>query len=70
MLSLSLSSESLSALSISIALEPMQASQLQSIQELLGENCYLKIMVDLMAIEVAKVKVNNATSNAYCTIIT
>jgi hypothetical protein len=48
----------------------MQASQPQSIEELLEENYYLKIMVDLMAMEVAKVKANNATSKAYCIIMT
>jgi len=48
--SLSLGSESLPALSISVALDPTQVPQLQSIQELLGENCRLKMTVDLMAI--------------------
>ncbi len=66
----SLSLGSLPALSISVALNPTQVPQPQSIQELLGENRRLKMMVDLMAMEVAKVKANNATSNAHCTIMT
>ena len=66
----SLSLDSLSALSISIALDPTQVPQPQSIQKLLGENHCLKMTVDLMAMEVAKAKVNNTTSNAHCTIMT
>jgi hypothetical protein len=68
--SLSLGSESSPALSISITLDPTQVPQPQSIQELLGENHRLKMMVNLMAMEVAKAKANNTTSNAHCTIIT
>jgi hypothetical protein len=63
-LSLSLSP----AISVSIALDPTQAPQPQSVQELLGENCQLKMMLDLMAMEVAKAKANNNASNAHCTI--
>jgi hypothetical protein len=44
--------------------------QPQSILELLGENRRLKMTVNLMAMEVAKAKVNNTTSNAHCTIMT
>jgi len=66
----SLSLGSSPALSISVALNPTQAPQPQSIQELLGENHHLKMTVDLMAMEVAKVKANNAASNAHCTIMT
>src|SRR6266851_281717 len=66
----SLSLSSSPALSISVALNPTQAPQPQSIQELLGENCRLKMTVNLMAMKVAKVKANNATSNAHCTIMT
>jgi hypothetical protein len=66
----SLSLGSLAALSISIALNPTQAPQPQSILELLGENHHLKMMVNLMAMEVAKAKANNPASNAHCTIMT
>ncbi len=66
----SLSLGSSPALSISVALNPTQAPQPQSIQELLGENHHLKMTVDLMVMEVAKVKANNAASNAHCTIMT
>jgi hypothetical protein len=57
-------------LSVSIALNPTQAPQLQSVQELLSENHQLKMMLDLMAMEVAKAKANNNASNAHCTIMT
>jgi hypothetical protein len=66
----SLSLSSSAALSLSVTLNPTQAPQPQSIQELLGENCHLKMMVNLMAMEVAKANVNNAASNAHCTIMT
>ena len=68
MASLSLSSSP--AISVSIALNPTQAPQLQSVQELLSENHQLKMMLDLMAMEVAKAKANNNASNAHCTIMT
>jgi len=58
------------AISVSIALDPTQAPQPQSVQELLGENCRLKMMLDLMAMEVTKAKANNNASNAHCTIMT
>jgi hypothetical protein len=68
MASLSLSSSP--AISVSITLNPIQAPQPQSVQELLGENHRLKMMLNLMAMEVTKVKANNNASNAHCTIMT
>jgi hypothetical protein len=66
----SLSLGSSPALSVSVALDPTQAPQPQSIQELLSENRRLKLTLDLMAMEVAKAKANNDASNAHCTIMT
>jgi len=66
----SLSLGSSPAISVFITLNPTQAPQPQSVQELLGENCRLKMTLDLMAMEVAKAKANNNASNAHCTIMT
>jgi hypothetical protein len=66
----SLSVHSSSAVSISIALNPAQAPQPQSIQELLSENHRLKMTLDLVEKENTKLKANNDASNAHCTIMT
>jgi hypothetical protein len=66
----SLSVHSSPAISISIALNPAQAPQPQSIQELLSENRRLKMMLDLVEKENTKLKANNDASNAHCTIMT
>jgi hypothetical protein len=55
----SLSIHSSSAVSISIALNPAQAPQPQSIQELLSENRRLKMTLDLVEKENTKLKANN-----------
>jgi hypothetical protein len=66
----SLSLGSSPALSISIALDPSQAPQPQSVEELLLENCWLQMTLDLVEKENTKLKANNNTSNAHCTIMT
>jgi hypothetical protein len=66
----SLSVHSSPAVSISIALNPAQAPQPQSIQKLLSENHQLKMTLDLVEKENTKLKANNDASNAYCTIMT
>jgi len=68
MASLSLSSSP--TLSISITLNPSQAPQPQSIEELLLENHCLQMTLDLVEKENTKLKANNNASNAHCTIIT
>jgi hypothetical protein len=68
MASLSLGSSPM--LSISIALDPSQAPQPQSIEELLSENCRLRMTLDLVEKENTKLKANNNASNAHYTIMT
>jgi hypothetical protein len=68
MASLSLGSSPM--LSISIALNPSQAPQPQSVEELLSENHWLRMTLDLVEKENTKLKANNNASNAHCTIIT
>jgi hypothetical protein len=57
-------------LSISIALDPSQAPQPQSIEELLSENHHLWMTLDLVEKENTKLKANNNASNAHYTIMT
>jgi hypothetical protein len=66
----SLSLGSSPTLSISITLDSSQAPQPQSVEELLSENCWLQMTLDLVEKEKTKLKANNNTSNAYCTIMT
>jgi hypothetical protein len=66
----SLSLGSSPTLSISITLDPSQAPQPQSIEELLLENRHLWMTLDLIEKENTKLKANNNASNAHYTIIT
>ena len=66
---ISLSLNSSPALSVSLALDPIESPQPQSIQELLGENRRLWLTVELMKREAEKEKANNAAINAHCTIM-
>ena len=66
----SLSLNSSPALSVSLALDPIESPQPQSVQELLGENRRLRLTVELMKREAEKEKANNAAINAHCTIMT
>ena len=68
MVSLSLGSSPV--LSISITLDPSQAPQPQSVEELLSENRHLQMTLDLVEKENTKLKANNNTSNAHYTIMT
>ena len=55
---------------ISVTLDPVLTSQPPSIQELLRENCQLRMKLDMATEEIAMLKANNDASNAHCTIMT
>ena len=58
-----------SALSISVALDPVQAPQPRSVEELTGDNNRLWMTNSLLEKELTQTKVMLVASNAHCTII-